>query len=402
MSTLIPEGTSPNAIPRMLSRPSLLPTSSSPGRGSRSPTSIPSSPTSIRSASSAIFERDIEPITASTSTYLNVNSHHPQSHTHTHHPNPHRTPRSHQTEQSVPSVLAEAATALAHSDDAEAANISILAPIVSSNVAVGMAMAMSRSPSPRGFASPSSVSSPFGGSAPLPGDCPVTAPPTTSSPPSSYPSSPHLSPTDHPHTQPTRGLNLLSETSPHIDPSCLPPQPHTSSSRRLSFVSYTDILSSTPISAIPLNAYTSGAVGGTMGTNSASAAGRNSLFISEYLEQTQSPPAPQEPYSLLDGYTPETLPSTLPPTQLQLQPSAQPHYIHPAQSLSHARTSSPPNPTLSRSRSRSPPAPEPHAKNARLVACPLEDGNTLSSSTHATEWQREGLGRGMEEVLDGA
>ncbi|KIJ41746.1 hypothetical protein M422DRAFT_255056 [Sphaerobolus stellatus SS14] len=54
--------------------------------GSQSLQSIPSSPTSIRSSSSAIFELDIEPL-----------AHSPVPAPH-HSPNPHRTPRSRNTE----------------------------------------------------------------------------------------------------------------------------------------------------------------------------------------------------------------------------------------------------------------------------------------------------------------
>ncbi|KAK2459279.1 hypothetical protein APHAL10511_008700 [Amanita phalloides] len=72
--------------------------------GSRSPNSIPSSPTSVHSSSSAIFERDIEPVappSPPTSALLSVN--------------PHRIPRAKTTEaleSSVPSVLDSAAAVL--------------------------------------------------------------------------------------------------------------------------------------------------------------------------------------------------------------------------------------------------------------------------------------------------
>ncbi|KAI0034896.1 hypothetical protein K488DRAFT_83503 [Vararia minispora EC-137] len=82
--------------------------------GSLSPASMPSSPTSVHSSSSAIFERDIEPIAPSP-----PNPSHP--------PNPHRIPRGKATEQleySVPSVLDSAAAVLVSPDD----SIAVVAP----------------------------------------------------------------------------------------------------------------------------------------------------------------------------------------------------------------------------------------------------------------------------------
>ncbi|KAI9512642.1 hypothetical protein F5148DRAFT_792808 [Russula earlei] len=84
--------------------------------GSRSPTSIPSSPTSVHSSSSAIFERDIEPITPSPP--------HPS--------HPHRTPRGKATEQldhAVPTVLDSAATVLSSPTDDQL--IAVVAPATS-------------------------------------------------------------------------------------------------------------------------------------------------------------------------------------------------------------------------------------------------------------------------------
>ncbi|KIK70005.1 hypothetical protein GYMLUDRAFT_34421 [Collybiopsis luxurians FD-317 M1] len=106
---------------------------------SMSSTSIPSSPTSVHSSSSAIFERDIEPLPTSPSNLLTSqlgHAQHPSSHlsptlsqhahfspshlspTHlssSHPPNPHHIPRGHTTEsleQNVPSVLDSAAEIL--------------------------------------------------------------------------------------------------------------------------------------------------------------------------------------------------------------------------------------------------------------------------------------------------
>ncbi|PFH49832.1 hypothetical protein AMATHDRAFT_62308 [Amanita thiersii Skay4041] len=86
--------------------------------GSRSPGSIPSSPTSVHSSSSAIFERDIEPVVPPSP---------PTSTT-----NPHRIPRAKTTEHlelSVPSVLDSAAAILTGIQDPDAGDqIAVVTP----------------------------------------------------------------------------------------------------------------------------------------------------------------------------------------------------------------------------------------------------------------------------------
>ncbi|KAL4063883.1 hypothetical protein V8B97DRAFT_2020629 [Scleroderma yunnanense] len=115
--------------------------------GSRSPSSIPSSPTSAHSSSSAIFERDIEPLGT------------PSPPTHTHPPNPHRIPRSkttEQLEQSVPSVLDTAAAILTSASPMEEDQITVVTPAYERAVRPGSGFASpigslrSRSPSPTG------------------------------------------------------------------------------------------------------------------------------------------------------------------------------------------------------------------------------------------------------------
>ncbi|KAH7890662.1 hypothetical protein F5I97DRAFT_1923163 [Phlebopus sp. FC_14] len=113
--------------------------------GSRSPSSIPSSPTSAHSSSSAIFERDIEPMGP------------PSPPTHSHPQNPHRIPRSkgtEQLEQSVPSVLDSAASILAASSPMEEDHIAVVTPArdrgfrSTSGFASPIGSLRSRSPSP--------------------------------------------------------------------------------------------------------------------------------------------------------------------------------------------------------------------------------------------------------------
>ncbi|KAL0954271.1 hypothetical protein HGRIS_005399 [Hohenbuehelia grisea] len=115
-----------------------------PLAGSKSPISIPASPTSIHSSSSAIFERDIEPIPCPSPPH----PHHPQD--------PHRIPRSKTTEtieQSVPSVLDSAAAILASIDPSENVgdSIAVVAPAQPiSGFASPIGSFHSRSPSPLG------------------------------------------------------------------------------------------------------------------------------------------------------------------------------------------------------------------------------------------------------------
>ncbi|KAF8836509.1 hypothetical protein BDN67DRAFT_983890 [Paxillus ammoniavirescens] len=118
--------------------------------GSRSPSSIPSSPTSAHSSSSAIFERDIEPIG-------------PPSPPSSHHSNPHRIPRSkatEQLEQSVPSVLDSAASILASTSPMDEDHIAVVTPArdrdrqFMSGFASPIGSLRSRSPSPTSTRSP--------------------------------------------------------------------------------------------------------------------------------------------------------------------------------------------------------------------------------------------------------
>ncbi|KAI0795086.1 hypothetical protein C8Q75DRAFT_803923 [Abortiporus biennis] len=267
--------------------------------GSRSPASIPSSPTSVHSSSSAIFERDIEPINPSP----------PLLH------DPHRMPRGKNTEQldqSVPSVLDSAAEILTASapDEDTLDTISILAPIPLDDSRSGFTSPISRlssrSPSPTGtrkstlmtLPSPSPSftlplplqqlhqlppiprsSSPqemgarptLHTSSPAPiNETTVTSTPTTAYFSASEESSPMTAThSEHPlHTlsSPTSPISPGVSPAP-VSPSATtltaitstsshPPSPKNSASKRLSFISYTDLLSSTPASALPLSSLT--------------------------------------------------------------------------------------------------------------------------------------------------
>ncbi|KAF7315933.1 hypothetical protein MIND_00110100 [Mycena indigotica] len=205
-------------------------------KGSRSPTSIPSSPTSVHSSSSAIFERDIEPIHLSPSSIVAKKD-------------PHRIPRSKNTEsieQSVPSVLDSAASILASMDTDDGDSIAVIAPApLSSTGLLDQGPIRSRSSgfaSPIGFRSRSPSPSPRPGGAkrnslllnlPAAGQHPAfPSPPGSSSPSSS-------------------SAPLTATARQFVDPST------PTSNKRLSFISYTDLLSSTPTATQPLSSLTS-------------------------------------------------------------------------------------------------------------------------------------------------
>ncbi|KAF8805012.1 hypothetical protein BYT27DRAFT_7234403 [Phlegmacium glaucopus] len=298
--------------------------------GSRSPNSIPSSPTSVRSSSSAIFERDIEPIVPPSPPV----AHHP--------PNPHRIPRSKGTEQlenSVPSVLDSAAAILAGLEDIDVGDqvavVSPASPIFDKGRSSGFASPIgsfrSRSPSPLGVRmgvpghsraemllslptqphsapiasptsvlglhnmtsptlSPSSISAPRPAIVTLPTSNTVTqvshststssadtTTPSVVTPTSAYFStvsdlsddSSHITTTaEHPPNLPSPALSpshpVASQSiisSPISSPSAptplsLPPSPIQVAKKRLSFMSYSDLLSSTPASTQPLSSFT--------------------------------------------------------------------------------------------------------------------------------------------------
>ncbi|TFK87204.1 hypothetical protein K466DRAFT_491320 [Polyporus arcularius HHB13444] len=262
--------------------------------GSRSPGSIPSSPTSVHSSSSAIFERDIEPITSS----LPLTA------------DPHHQPRAKFTEEldrAVPSVLDSAAEVLTSTgpdeDDLDTVSIVTPAPVepgYRSGFTSPISRLSSRSPSPSGNRRSLLFSTSLPGSPPktVQGSPPVrptvqtspdpfaplalsVSPPApsataTPTPTSAYYSvSSSASPSDadsnsnssspttathteHPlHSLPQQPQQLTSITIPAPFPS-LPPSPKNVT-KRLSFISYMDLLSSTPSSAIPLSTLTSAA-----------------------------------------------------------------------------------------------------------------------------------------------
>ncbi|KAI9462564.1 hypothetical protein HD554DRAFT_1449500 [Boletus coccyginus] len=285
--------------------------------GSRSPSSIPSSPTSAHSSSSAIFERDIEPMG-------------PPSPPSSHSLNPHRIPRSkgtEQLEQSVPSVLDSAASILASSSPMEEDHIAVVTPArdrdrqFRSGFASPIGSLRSRSPSPTSGRSPArhrsslllSVPGSSSPSAPIPlpllsssptkepqgrltiQTSPAVPPPSVgtattvkkagkSSPSINTPTSAYYSTLSSVESSPATMIDPLplATASPaqqiaHLQPQAQPisqastytgspfsnplnishpPSPTHVASKRLSFMSYSDLLASTPTSLVPLSSFT--------------------------------------------------------------------------------------------------------------------------------------------------
>jgi len=323
--------------------------------GSLSPGSIPSSPTSVHSTSSAIFERDIEPLPAltvlsSTST-LGIGGLSP--------PNPHRMPRGRQAEDSaVPSVLTTAANALAvssvspspsapgsplhhalemspsqmHAQTAEP--FLVIAPtsqIVPSSGSSARSGRASRETSPgrasflerkpRRQSTAGSSAGAGSGSPPLSISNALSLSPSGAGPSHSPPSS--LSPIQG--SVPAVGLNLGEAALASAAPGT-----------RLSFVSYNDLLTSAPVSAVPLSALTQPA--------------------------SSDPPPHLSSTFALEGKTPGGGP----------------------RSGTH---------TPSRSRPRS------VLLNNRTSVL-LGTGGAEGPGVEGGEWEREGLGRGLEERLE--
>ncbi|KAJ7502460.1 hypothetical protein B0H11DRAFT_640420 [Mycena galericulata] len=229
-------------------------------KGSLSPSSIPSSPTSVHSSSSAIFERDIEPLHLSPATPGAKKD-------------PHRIPRSKTTEsidQSVPSVLDSAASILNSMASEDGDSIAVIAPApLSSPGLLDQGTVRSRS---SGFASPigsfrsrSPSPSPRTGNRtslllniPSPGALGQHQHVATPVPQSQFPTPPVSS-------SPNSGsLTARQFVDPVTPTSALGENAYSTgtarqgqANKRLSFMSYTDLLSSTPTATQPLSALTS-------------------------------------------------------------------------------------------------------------------------------------------------
>ncbi|KAF8645800.1 hypothetical protein AX16_007570 [Volvariella volvacea WC 439] len=381
--------------------------------GSRSPNSIPSSPTSVHSSSSAIFERDIEPIVSPS-----------PPHNHAHPRDPHRIPRAKTTEQlehNVPSVLDSAASILAGiQDGTDPSEVAVLAPATTatslfertSGFASPIGSFRSRSPSPLGSRSPGVLLSiPQPNSQQLPPLPSITTAPLNSgvvkpavqtdtattttteatpsimTPTSAYftshstpESSPQLSrdqplpssqspqrslsasppPITTPSAQP-QSSSPLAHAHAHPHPTTShPPSPHHIPTKRLSFMSYSDLLTSTPASTLPLTSLT--------------------------ISASSVEPPPHIP--TVSGFT---------FSQAQAQHHA---HLHSASASVRGLNLSPGPASPTSIISAGAPAPAAgHAQSPSHGPAGKRDSVILLDDVGG-EWEREGLGRGLEERLE--
>ncbi|KAG9309717.1 hypothetical protein JVU11DRAFT_10393 [Chiua virens] len=373
---------------RLSSHPSQLLQTANARLGSRSPSSIPSSPTSAHSSSSAIFERDIEPVG-------------PPSPPSSHPLNPHRIPRSkgtEQLEQSVPSVLDSAASVLASSSPMEEDHISVVTPArdrgreVRSGFASPIGSLRSRSPSPTTGRSPARHRSSL----------------LLSVPGSSSPSAPiplpllSSSPTKEPFGR------LAIQTSPLMTP---PSAGAVGAVKKMG--------KSSPSIATPSSAYYS-----TM----SSAESSPSATIEQLPPVTASPMQPLSQLQPIHQFQPQPTPSAPHPISSSSTYTGSP-YTHPL-NISH-----PPSPTHGASKRLSfmsysdllASTPASTVPLSSFTTCASSEppphipgvtgfGNVPSSgagSIHGRdrdsiallddvggEWEREGLGKGLEERLE--
>ncbi|KAG5644123.1 hypothetical protein DXG03_009069 [Asterophora parasitica] len=362
----------------MTSHPTLVsPRHLHPHSPARSPNSIPSSPTSVHSSSSAIFERDIEPLSPPS----------PQHHsTHLH-----RAPRSKATEQiehSVPSVLDSAAAILASIEGTN--DVSIVTPAPEAHFLSGSGFASpigsfrSRSPSPTIgslgrnsllLSSPQRASSSAARSPPSIQTNLAQPPPVIVTPTSA-----HFSVADESDTAPNDqilstpppgGFSSLPALSSSPASSYLASQPNSplsatsvtssstsAASKRLSFISYADLLTSTPTSTLPLSSLTTAA-------------------------STSEPPPHIASVSVAASYYPGSAGTSLRGFNA----------ISPGHDLFGPTTASLNTGQQSQSGS-------PRAKRNSAALGLLGPGHPAASDDVGGEWEREGLGRGLEERLD--
>ncbi|KAJ4465430.1 hypothetical protein C8R41DRAFT_926558 [Lentinula lateritia] len=320
--------------------------------------SIPSSPTSVHSSSSAIFERDIEAPTTTTTSTTNATR-----------PNPHHIARGHTTEtldQNVPSVLDSAAEILAAG---KGDNVLVIESVTTSGSGWASPRSMgSRSPSPSPLGQGSLLLGVSGAGAVSTSPPRPTIATSLSSPSKSPPTTiAATSPDDDASSdEPLTTKRDTVPDYPWFSPHSHSP-PHTLSTKRLSFVSYSDLLTSTPTLSLPLSTLTAAANEpphiATVG---------NAL---EGLAHTHPTHPNHPPISTSPPSSPLSTPTPLGFGYDHTSSSRSP-------SLAYQRPSTPGSGSASRSRSN------------RASAVFLDD-------LLGGEWQREGLGRGLEERLEG-
>ncbi|KAG5634426.1 hypothetical protein H0H81_002041 [Sphagnurus paluster] len=387
-----------------------------PHSPARSPGSIPSSPTSVHSSSSAIFERDIEPLCPPS----------PQHHSTLHPSNSHRIPRSKTTEQiehSVPSVLDSAAAILASIDNTN--DVAIVAPVSFAHNFAGSGFASpigsfrSRSPSPTigtlaahgrnslllsipqqqqvlmtspatttarappaiqtnvAQAAPPAIVTPTsayfsvadGAESQSPQDTESVHPPLPSTPPPAGPSSlpahaststssPGSSSKSQPHSPTSRTHTLSQAPLGSVSVSASP----NAATKRLSFVSYGDMLTSVPTSTLPLSSLTTAA----------------SAF---------EPPPHIPSVSVATSY-PGSAATSL--RGFSMAPTHHPNSTHPHP---HHDAFGPTTANATASASAA-------QKADSVLLGMLGPGHPAGADDVGGEWEREGLGRGLAERID--
>ena len=352
------------------------------------------------SSSSAIFERDIEPLIPPSPPV-----------THNHPPNPHRIPRSKGTEQlenSVPSVLDSAASILAGFEDVDIGDqVAVVSPASptfdkgrSSGFASPIGSFRSRSPSPLGVR--------MGVPGQSRAEMLLNLPPV-------------------PHAAPISVLGLHNMTSPTLSPPSItatrPAITTTPTSTTITKVSHNNsgVDASPPSIATPTSAYFSTV----------------SDFSNESSPIATTEHPPNLPSPILSPSYPVTLPQSiisspvLVPTSLSLPPSPQLakkrlSFMSYSDLLSSTPASTQPLSSLTTSASSTEPPPHipgvsglnianalSHLGSGSIHGSPFVAFSGHGSLTHVGkrdsmaimdnvggEWEREGLGRGLEERLE--
>ncbi|KAF9070086.1 hypothetical protein BDP27DRAFT_1324268 [Rhodocollybia butyracea] len=353
--------------------------------------SMPSSPNSTHSGSSAIFERDVEgtptlsPITTASSTHSQ--------------PNPHHMPRGHTTiDQSVPSVLDSAAEILTQlqlqtSESSKLniglGNLVIEAPAGCRTDGWASSSVRSRSPSPTTTTSQglqeslllSIPASPAPASPETSALEPELGANTTKDPEPQHlenpePSSAAVSPPSSPHSHHSV-QSLLSPTSHTISRDIKPLKTSQRDTKRLSFISYTDILTSTPTSTIPLSSL--------FGSNSHEPPHITGVGL--VVDSNVNGGASTTSHS--PSRSPQSRSPSLSPFSASFSLPNSPSHTSPA----------PIAPTLSNTDQGAPSGPTTPSKRSSLVANSTRNSLFLDDLVGG-EWEREGFGTGLDERLE--
>ncbi|KAJ3818586.1 hypothetical protein EV361DRAFT_878845 [Lentinula raphanica] len=422
--------------------------------GSISPSSIPSSPTSVHSSSSAIFERDIEPLPSSVMSgigspthiqqqpqlqqpSISVSAHPPHP---THPTNPHHIARGHTTEsleQNVPSVLDSAAEILANiqvavpTSPASSTGVGdvliVEAPAPMHHARTGGTSAGSVAGTRSGWTSPtrsvrsvgsltqsrspSPLASQAGGQgslllsvSPHPTIDTQQKAPAMESISMETPTSAYFSVKDNEEDNDDEEERTEEGHSHARRDTYSPISPHSHSSlstKRLSFLSYTDLLTSTPTSTLPLSSLTTAAnagvepphitaLGGVIGELGYTPDQYPSSHATSHSHTTSTTSAA---YAASSSSSPPSSPLSIPATSEGAAMNA-------SQRTVATVTASPPLSTTTSPRSN---------RNSIISRSPRTNASSSNSNRTSQvflddlvggEWEREGFGSGLEERLE--